>query len=266
MFLTITNGKGSQLGQVFLGVTTVRQKKIIPSGDCMTRRTLLLGLGILVCGYSLRAQQTAAPMDTRKPAPKTVAWGAHDSMAPLVERSRDKTVWNYDGGMFLETDGSLSNGVCFRLYGRVTSTGFFDNLKRIDNQHGTIFRRGSETVTQFPDELLLSFVIRDHSCTHGLQEVGTHNYLTREMMSTLGLSLYWKHGVGLRPVKNIREVHASVDPLVPYAKTLASELPKRFAWSWELAIPSAGVPLTDSLVLVFRAPDDRIAARVAARL
>jgi hypothetical protein len=53
---------------------------------------------------------------------------------------------------------------------------------------------------------------------------------------------------------------------VPYAVKLATELPKRFEWSYQLAVPSKDVPLTDSLVLVFRTADGRIAARVAARL
>ena len=61
-------------------------------------------------------------------------------------------------------------------------------------------------------------------------------------------------------------IHFSVDPIQPYATSLASELPKRYLWSYELGIPSAGVPLSDSLVLVFRTSDGRIAARLAARL
>lgn len=184
----------------------------------------------------------------------------------LTEAKRDKSVWNYDGGVFFETDGSLPNGVCFRVSGNVTSPEFFDHLKRIDDGHGTVFRRGMETVTQFPDQLLLSFVIHDQSCSPGLHQVGTRPYLTREMMSALQLSLYWKRGVDLRQVKNIKEVGASVEPIVPYATALAAELPQRFEWSYQLLVPSAGVPLTDSLVFVFRTAEGRIAARVAARL
>lgn len=186
--------------------------------------------------------------------------------ASLSGTKRDKNVWNYDGGVYFETDGSLSNGACFRVSGRMTAPEFFDNLRRIDDEHGTVFRRASETVTHFPDKLLLSFLIYDHSCGDGLEEAGTRVYLTREMMSAVRLSLYWKHGVELRPVKNVAEVRTSVEPRVPYAKALTSELPKRFEWSYLLAVPSSGVPLTDSLVLIFRTPADRIAARVAARL
>jgi hypothetical protein len=57
-----------------------------------------------------------------------------------------------------------------------------------------------------------------------------------------------------------------VKPILPYATELAAELPERLLWSYELDIPSAGIPLTDGLVLIFRREDGRIAARVAARL
>ena len=184
----------------------------------------------------------------------------------LSQLKRDKSVWRYDGGLLFETDGSLPNGVCFRVSGNVTSPEFFDHLKRIDDGHGTVFRRGLETVTQFPDQLLLSFVIHDQSCSSRLHEVGTHIYLTREMMGALQLSLYWKRGVDLQQVKNIKEVSASVERIAPYASALAAELPQRFEWSYQLLVPSAGVPLTDSLVFMFRTAEGRIAARVAARL
>jgi hypothetical protein len=186
--------------------------------------------------------------------------------ASLSQAKRDKSVWRYDGGVLFETDGSLPNGVCFRVSGSATSPEFFDNLKRIDDRQGTVFHRGLETITQFPDQLLLSFVVHDESCSPGIHRVGTGAYLTREMVSSIQLSLYWKRGVDLRQVKNIREVRASVERIAPYATTLAAELPPRFEWSYQLLVPSAGVPLTDSLVFVFRTVEGRIAARVAARL
>jgi len=191
------------------------------------------------------------------------------SVAPSAstkQSKREKSVWNYDAGIVFATDGSLPGGACFRVSGVADAPEFFVNLKRINDRTGTVFRRGTETITQFPEELLLSFEIHDEPCTPGLREVEARTYLTREMMSTLRLSFYWKRGVELRPVKNITEVRSSVEPIVPYAASLASELPKRFEWSYQMTVPSKGVPLTDSLVLVFRAPGGRIAARVAARL
>jgi hypothetical protein len=177
-----------------------------------------------------------------------------------------KTIWNFDGGVFLETDGSLSENTCFRLAGHMVDKGFFDNLKRIDDNEGTRYLRGKEIVTEFPDHINLLFVIHDQPCPSQMPDPEGRQYLTREMMSKLHLSLFWKRGVDLRPVENFKNKFFSVELIPPYATELAKELPKRFQWAYELEIPSAGVPLTDSLVLIVRRDDGRVAARVAARL
>lgn len=188
--------------------------------------------------------------------------GQHKQNHPKHE----KNIWNYDGGVFFQTDGSLPNDVCFRVYGRVTSEDFFDNLKRVDTDEGTSFRRGTQLVTQFPETLVVAYAIRDQLCPSSLQQVGTRSYMTQEMLESLRLSIYWKHGVDLRPVKNIKLLDTRVDHINPYATALAAELPRRYEWSYELSVPSEGASLSDSLVFVFRTQDGRIAARVAARL
>ncbi|HWZ55231.1 MAG TPA: hypothetical protein VNZ63_04115, partial [Verrucomicrobiae bacterium] len=88
--------------------------------------------------------------------------------ASLSQARRSKTVWSYDGGVFFATDGSLPNGVCFRVSGEMNAAEFFDHLKRVDDEHGTVFRRGPETVSEFPEALAVSFAIRDLPCTPGL--------------------------------------------------------------------------------------------------
>lgn len=181
-------------------------------------------------------------------------------------KKHEKDVWNYDAGVFFETDGSLPNGVCFRVSGHMNSSGFFDGLKRIDTQQSTVFRRGADTVTKFPDSVTVTFSIRDELCPLGIQQVGTRAYMTQTMINDLRLSIYWKHGVELRLVKNVKEADSRVDRIQPYAAALAADLPARYEWSYELVVPSAGVSLSDSLAFIFRTPDGRIAARVAARL
>lgn len=179
-----------------------------------------------------------------------------------------KAIWNFEGGVFLQTDGNLSEETCFRLAGRVTADDFFNNLKRVDDDAGTRFIRGKDAVTDFPDLVKLMFVIHDLPCTADLKKaIGPgRRYLTREMMSRLKLSLFWKRGVALRPVDDFKVTFAAVKPVPPYAWELAKELPEKLEWMYELDIPSKGVPLTDGLVLIFRREDGRIAARVAARL
>jgi len=198
-----------------------------------------------------------------------IAWSVAAALfciSPSAYAHEKQTIWNYDGGVLLETDGTLASGICFRVAGRVTSGHFFDDLKRIDDKGAdTVFRRGKETVTQFPNQLLLSFTIHDLPCSTKLKETGTRTYLTREIVSNLHLSLFWKRGLELRPLTGFKPVGFSVQPIFPF-NTEAQDLPERLEWFYELTIPSAGVPLTDSLVLIIRSADDHVAARVAARM
>jgi hypothetical protein len=181
-------------------------------------------------------------------------------------KAPDIRVENYFGGVFLIGDGGVPNGPCFRINGRVTSGDFFNNLKSYDTDDGVIFKRGQNAVTDFPNNVFLSFAIHDEPCDTGLQPVGTGVYLTEQEMSRLKLTLYWKSGVDLHPVDKIKLVQRNVDRIMPYAKNLADELPKRFLWTYDVEIPAEGVPLTDSLVLIFRDGAGKIVARVAARL
>jgi hypothetical protein len=183
-----------------------------------------------------------------------------------IKHPKLESKMDYYGGVFFVSDGGIPDGPCFRINGRVTSGQFFDDLKAFDSADGTIFRKGANEVTQFPDKLQLSLFIHDEPCGTGLQPVGTRMYLTREEMSSIKLTLYWKHGVEMRPADKITELNVSVEPIEPFAKKLAADLPKRFEWSYELGVNGSGIPLTDSLVLVFHVPGGRIAARVAARL
>jgi hypothetical protein len=185
---------------------------------------------------------------------------------PKELKSIPRTIWRFDGGVLFETDGSAPGGACFRLSGRMTAPQFFDDLKRIDDNSGTQYRRETEVVTEFPDQVILSFVIRDFPCANQLQQTGSRAYLTRALVGSMHLYLYWKRGIDLRPVEKVSDEHFYIERVAPYAAELSAELPERFHWFRVLTIPSTGVPLTDDLVLVLRGPDGRIAARVAARL
>jgi hypothetical protein len=190
------------------------------------------------------------------------------AFAPFLpaQPNKEKTVWNYDGGIFLETDGSLPSGSCFRLNGRGTAPDFFENLKREDSSLGTMFHRGPDIVTEFPDQLHLSFMMYDMPCSEQLRPATPRVYLTRDAVSSLRLSFFWKHGVQMRPVKGIVRGPAGTRRIPPYATEYADQLPERLEWLFEFDVPSAGVPLSDSLVVVMRTSDGHIAARAALRM
>lgn len=214
----------------------------------------------------VRAAKTAMAVAAATAMFAGIPGHAQSSKKSSKTKAPEARVGNYFGGVFLSGEGGIRNGPCFHISGRVTSADFFNTLKSYDSGTGVIFRRGADEVTTFPDRVHLSFVVRDQPCSTGLQPVGTGVYLTQETMSETKLSLYWKRGVDMRPAGKITLENFAVEPIVPYAKDLADELPKRFIWSYELGVPATGVPLTDSLVLVFRDKQGQILARVAARL
>lgn len=180
--------------------------------------------------------------------------------------ARRKQVWDYSGGVYFKTDGAIPNGPCLRISGRITG-GFFEHLKRVDDARGTEFLRGTERVTQFPEQILLQFAIRDFPCPQELKSgAAAASHLTAELMRPLRLSFYWKRGLELRPIKGIARKDFHLERIEPYAAQTDSGQPERLLWSYEFVVPSAGVPLTDHLVLVLREQDGRIVARVAARL
>jgi hypothetical protein len=183
-----------------------------------------------------------------------------------AESKHEKTVWNFDGGISLITDGSIPDGPCFRLTGRMFAPGFFENLKRVDSETGTVYRRGNDIVSAFPEKLQLDFMIYDLPCSDQMQVTGTRVYLTHELMDTLRLSFFWKHGMHLRPAKDIQPKLMEARPVPAYAQALAKDLPEKYEWSFEFEVPSENVPVTDSLVILVRTANGYVAARVAARM
>lgn len=108
--------------------------------------------------------------------------------APLRSGSADppkeRTTWNYDGGIFMPTEGRIPNGPCFRLSGRLTSDDFFFNLRRVESNSGTFFRRGNDIVTEFPDSMRLSFALFDFPCLDNPPDSGPRVYLTKAAIAS----------------------------------------------------------------------------------
>ena len=182
------------------------------------------------------------------------------------EKPLRKEVMNFDGGIFFGTEGSVSEVTCFQLQGRATAPHFFDDFKRLDDDSGTKYRSRQELVTEFPEELHVSLVMFDTPCKNDTLAPGPRKYLTQEMMKSLRFSFYWKRGIELRHIENSKIESATAAPVEPYNTESKEELPKHYRWFLEFTVPSAGVPLTDRLVLIVRTPEGRRAARVAARL
>ncbi len=190
-------------------------------------------------------------------APSTSGW---------ANPPREKTVWNYDGGVQMVTDGNVPDGPCFRLTGRLTSGNFFTNLRRVDASGGTLFRRGNDIITEFPDKMHLNFVLYDFPCGYGLQQAGTRTYLTKAIISQFRIRFWWKRGMEMRPAREIVMNKVEHRPIPAFPGEVNEHSPVLYEWWFDFDIPSLGVPLTDSLVLIICTPDEHILARVAARM
>lgn len=177
-----------------------------------------------------------------------------------------RTVWNLDGGVFFSTDGHLPNGSCFRLSGHVTAADFFDGLRRVDTPDGTYYTLRDQVVTEYPAELAVTLHILDFPCTIDLKETVVRPPLTRELMSTLRLSFFWKEGIAMRPVESSKRTSATVRRLAPYATAAAEELAPRFEWNFDFTVNGENIPLSKDLVVVIEDDERKIAARVAAHL
>jgi len=216
---------------------------------------------LLACATAAQSQ----PGDENRRADATKPSAANNLKPKKDAKPLKGNVWNLDGGIFFATDGSLPGGTCFRIMGNAGAPEFFHKLKRVDNGDGTRFVRDGEEVTQFPAHLFVALRIFDIPCSPTMGSGNTAPALTRETMSTLRLQLFWKNGVNLRPADNPVKEEIEVKPVEPYSTT-AKDLHQRFIWTYWLAVKTAEVPLTDSLVFVVETPDGKVAARVAARL
>ncbi len=190
-----------------------------------------------------------------------VALSPASSAAP-----RDKSVWNYDGGIMFATDGVIKDGPCIRINGHVSNESFFENLRREDSSAGTFFRRGNEVVTLFPESMHLTLVLTDRACDIPWEQSGGPKvFLTKEALESLRIRFFWKHGVTLRNTRGIelRHVTPRSAPIFPGEHAADPELVE---WWLDFDVPSKGVPLTDSLVIVLVTANGDNVARVAARL
>jgi hypothetical protein len=189
-----------------------------------------------------------------------------DTTKKKASKVPKRVVWNLDGGVFFATDGHLENGSCFRLSGQVTAPDFFDGLRRIDTEEGTSYLLQNKPVTEFPAELLVTVHLLDFPCSRDLKDTNVRPPLTQEIVSALSLHFYWKEGVALRPVEASKRVTANVTRLTPFARQASEELAPRFQWNYTFTVQSAGVPITNDLVLIIKGQDQKIAARTAAHL
>src|SRR2546425_12601423 len=66
-------------------------------------------------------------------------------------------------------------------------------FKRIDDENGMEYRSGQKVVTEFPEELQVSFIMFDIPCKSQTLEPGPRKYLTQEMIDRKSTRLNSSH-------------------------------------------------------------------------
>lgn len=213
---------------------------------------------LAICGASAQQARLESRTDEKQAAAEKTEKAA---------KNGKRTVWNLDGGVFFSTDGHLPNGSCFRLQGQMVAPDFFEGLRRVDTDQGSSYLLRDKLVTQYPEQVQVVLHLLDFPCSPNVKDTAARPPLTRELMSTLRLNFAWKNGLHMRPVEEAKRIAADIQRMGSYVKgAAAQELAPRFEWNYAFTVNTAGVPLTDDLVLVIENPDHSIAARVSARL
>ena len=226
------------------------------------RAISIFGSVLLLCLVAAPASRSQSRIEGRTDTK------AEAKEKPPKTKAAKRTVWNLDGGVFFATDGHLPNGSCFRLSGQMTASDFFDGLRRVDSEEGTYYYLRNQLVTEYPDEVQIVIHLLDFPCTLDLKDSAVRPPITREVMAKLRLNFFWKQGVHMRPVEESKRTAADIKRIGTFAAGPAAddELAPRYEWSYAFTVNSENTPLTDDLVLVILSGENKIAARVAARL
>jgi hypothetical protein len=119
---------------------------------------------------------------------------------------------------------------------------FFHSLKRIDTASGPTFRKGSEIVTDFPDQLYLSVNSRVARCSEDLKATGPWPSATPDFVKGLRAEAGYVRDLRLHrlEISEVEEGMLWIAPGFPGAQP---------TWYYMWVLKTTGARLTDPLVV-----------------
>lgn len=181
-------------------------------------------------------------------------------VAPATAADKNsKNVVEYDAVVSMGVSSATVNGWCLAFNGLVTSGDFFRGLKRTTTSRGPQFTKGSESVSKYPDRVVVKiegFVSRCASApaTKSGTDAGA------DLMKHFFVQAKWKTGMEMRPAEVVsREISE------PGVSVWQEYSMRRNPWVYTMAVNSKDVPLTDHLVVVISSKDRAALCRLAAR-
>jgi hypothetical protein len=169
--------------------------------------------------------------------------------------------------------GSRLGDTCMAIHAMLSADDYFEGLEAVETSDGRKYRRGSRLVTEFPERLNVTAIIRVIKCGTGVREDAAQ---ARTLLESLRLEAKWKTGMKTRSVRRldahfrqpsyeewrqrptIKKLEKSgIEPEDPVLSGI---------WYYELAIDDEHVSLMDSLIVTIFFNDGMQIARLSARL
>lgn len=152
------------------------------------------------------------------------------------------------------------NGDLALIAGTIGPSGFFESLRSVDSNDGTVFLNDFGEVRFFPDRMTVTlFIIGPLPKEHGRVRPSG---LDPQYMNELKFKAEWKRGIELRPVKSFRQLTVSVTD----TPSVFVPLSVRECWVYEFVIEDTEVPAGDHLVFYVISPENKRLARLSAYL
>lgn len=134
-----------------------------------------------------------------------------------------------------------ADGFCGTLSGSVSAGNFFKGLQRIESDQAVAFRRKSQIVRNFPDELDIAFEGPIGSCPLSLPNSATGDSLAH-FVKGLSVEAEWIDGNARKSVSNL-----SVTKFPPITRWYVEyETP---TWRVQIQVPSKDIAITGTLVV-----------------
>ena len=144
-----------------------------------------------------------------------------------------------------------SGSVCVNFVPFLEADYFFKGLERIDTPEGSVFRRNSQVIENFPNYLVVEINIRIEQCDADLYTPAPSPAFVKGMH----FRAQWKRGLYLRPVAGV---------LIEGKPVHLDEGDNRMLFVMKLH--DRDVPLTDHLIISVISAQGKLLSRMSARL
>ena len=145
--------------------------------------------------------------------------------------------------------------VCLVFEGSISAGDFFDGLEKTETAGRSIFRKNSQLVDHFPEELVFDLKVTVVRCDQNATMTSA-NVIIPQLVKSLAVKPQWKAGLDLLPAEIVYQDISDVARLES----------GRAVQHHRLGIRSESIPLTNHLVVVVLSSEGERISRVSVGL